>query len=91
MLSPTDRLVAELIDSVMCQKQINLREMCARHPSRAAAIGEVAQSLLGRFPNALEHSDRVLKIKPGYEALARVIAAHMDHRLGVEDIHSLAI
>ncbi|MEL7461874.1 MAG: oxygen-independent coproporphyrinogen III oxidase [Pseudomonadota bacterium] len=91
VLSHDDAILAELINSIMCDGKIATLKVKRQHPRDGARIDALVQNLALTFPKAVERIGEDLRILPQYLALARVMAAHLDQELSKEHRHSLAI
>ena len=88
VLSPRDRVTAELIDQIMCQGQIDPDVL---HGPAGQAVARALSKTTAHFPQAVSQTVDNFRIQPGFEDLTRVIAASLDEGLRAEDVHSHAI
>ena len=91
VLSHDDRLLSELINSIMCDGLIDMGRVTAHHPDQRNRTQALIDGLVATFPKAVRFDGSKLEVLPGFLALARVIAAHLDRELSSEHLHSLAI
>lgn len=91
ILSHDDVVLAELINSIMCEGRIAQGKVKKHYPRDGERIDALVQNLAFTFPKAVEMCGDNLRILPQYLALARVMAAHLDRELSKEHRHSLAI
>lgn len=90
-MSAEDCVVADLVNQIMCYGQVNTAELSTTHPHFRSDIQEIVTDLLHTFPKALECDGATLWFRPDMEALARVVAAHVDTALQAQHVHSAAI
>lgn len=90
-LTSNDALMGEMIDAIMCQGRIDRTQLKARHQDKSARIDSTLGHLTMAFPEALETADGMVYLRPGMEALARLLAAQIDQDIETTHIHSLAI
>lgn len=91
VLSRDDTLLAEMINSIMCDGKIATADVKRHRPFDAAQIDELVDTLALTFPKAVVRDGPDLVVKTPFLALARVMAAHLDNALSKEHRHSLAI
>ncbi|MEO1238167.1 MAG: oxygen-independent coproporphyrinogen III oxidase [Pseudomonadota bacterium] len=90
-LSHDDRLLAELINAIMCDGKVPVAQIKSRRPGDCERIDALVFDLAATFQKAIAWQDGDLHIKPEFLALSRVMAAHLDLSLSQEHRHSLAI
>ncbi len=90
VLSPRDKVTADLIDQIMCQGQID-PSLLNNIEGAGTAIAQVLSKTTAHFPCAISQSAGQFRIQPGFEDLTRVIAASLDEGLRESDVHSHAI
>lgn len=77
-LEQTDRLIADMIEALMCHFQIDLATLCDAHPDQTAFVEGCVGGLLDRFPELLSRADNVIKLRTQAHPLIRVIAHEID-------------
>ncbi|KNG95244.1 oxygen-independent coproporphyrinogen III oxidase [Pseudaestuariivita atlantica] len=91
VLSGQDRFVRALISSLMCDGAIDPRHMAETYPSFTGDLRARLLDLDRTFPGALERTGGQLRLRPGLEPLARLLAARLDTSGTRPGIHSLAV
>ncbi len=90
-MGPEDIATADLVDQIMCYGYVDALELSTKHPSFATEMQRIADDLIATYPRALERQGSRLVLRSGMEALARVLAAHVDRALQPQHLHSEAI
>lgn len=91
VLEDEDRLIAAMIDALMCQGELRPSDIAARFPGRAGQVDALTDSLLLRFPELLSHRPGAITIREGFAAATRLISAHLDANRGAAQIHCAAV
>ncbi len=84
-------VTSDIVDQIMCYSHIDTVELFANHAGFEKDIQRVLDDLVRVYPKALEHNGRTINLRPGMEAMARVLAAHVDTALQTQHLHSAAI
>lgn len=78
VMSPTDLVISDMVDQIMCHGHLDPAELSSKHPSFASEIRAITADAQTVFEHALKPVDGVVQFRPGTEGLARVVAAHID-------------
>ncbi|MEM9435163.1 MAG: oxygen-independent coproporphyrinogen III oxidase [Pseudomonadota bacterium] len=89
VLTADDKLVAALIDAIMCYGAIDEVGVVARFPDRRTEVNRMLLRLKKTFPDLVDPAAAGLALKADLTAAARLIAAELD-RSGVERNHHSA-
>lgn len=90
-MSSTDRIVATLIDQLMCYGAIDFQKAQKDFIDAEVQLHLCQHEIERKYSDVLEKNNRTLKLKHGCLELARVLSAEIDQGLRSEDIHSMAI
>ncbi len=90
-LTSNDAFVGDIVNQLMCYGALDAAQLAKRHHDFARDIPRIFSGLTSSFPRALERSGTMLRIRPGMEALTRIVAAQLDSELQEERLHSVAI
>jgi len=90
-LSSEDLFLGDMIEQLMCLGCLDTKALVNDHAAFAVLIPQIVDDLQLAFPNAFKESGTMLCLLPGLEALARVVAAHLDVALRKDHIHSAAV
>ena len=86
-----DRLLAGLVEQIMCTHKIDVSPFTEDTAPSEVYFQSLIDGLVQEFPDVVDREPLGLSIRPGYEASARLICAHLDSALSVQHTHSLAI
>jgi len=78
VLTETDKLIARIIEMLMCQFRIDWTELARSFPDHTELLNALATQLQMRFSDVMVAEEGTLRIAPGLELLARVIAGALD-------------
>lgn len=73
-----DLLRARAIEMLMCDFAIDLDRLDAEHPGASRALESELATMKMRFARAITASERSLAIRPGWQALTRIVASGFD-------------
>ncbi|MEP5155488.1 oxygen-independent coproporphyrinogen III oxidase [Planktotalea sp.] len=91
-LAQQDYLVGDMIESLMCNFQLNLTYLFETYPDQQTQIETFIAGLLERFPDVLVRQDNMIKLMPKAYALIRIIAHDIDaFNSNLKASHSAAI
>ncbi|MEL6958269.1 MAG: oxygen-independent coproporphyrinogen III oxidase [Pseudomonadota bacterium] len=90
-LTSDDRLVAELIDNLMCRGEIDLVQMRQTHTDRGPDLDHICGDLMAQFGELLIYSEGALRLRDGMMPAARLVAAAIDRVPLDGSAHSLAV
>jgi oxygen-independent coproporphyrinogen-3 oxidase len=81
-LTADDRLRAELIERLMCDLEVDVAQICARHHAEPAALLRSAERLPALAADGIIHLDgNVIRLAKGMRVLARTVASAFDAHL----------
>ena len=86
-----DRLLAGLVEQIMCTHGIDVSRLVESTEQSEIYFASLIDALCQQFADIVDPQPLGLSIRPGYEAAARLICAHLDAALSVQHTHSLAI
>lgn len=90
-LSVHDRLIATMIEDLMCRFALDLRALGTAFPDKWLRIERYVGGLLARFPDVLDRQGDVVAVRPGGRMLIRIIAHDIDGFRAELDAHSVAV
>ncbi|KQI67564.1 coproporphyrinogen III oxidase [Loktanella sp. 3ANDIMAR09] len=90
-LTPRDRLIATMIEDLMCRFRIDLQRLHASFPDRWSQIETYIAGLMKRFPDVLERRCNVVTLRPEARMLVRIIAHDIDGFRADLVAHSVAV
>lgn len=90
-LTAEDRMVADLVEAILCDGTVETDQISVRHPGQAGAVTVLLYALSRAYPKAVAKVPGGIALRPGMGAFARVAAAHLDRALHEHHIHSTAI
>jgi oxygen-independent coproporphyrinogen-3 oxidase len=90
-LSRTDKLIAEMIEGLMCRFELNLPRLYESFPDKWSQIETYVLGLMSRFADVLERRDNVIKLIPEARILIRIIAHDIDGFRTSLGAHSAAV
>jgi len=90
-LSADDAFVAALIDAIMCEGQIDFRDIVSRFEDRHHDLEMIVDDLITTFPDLLTISQNRLGLRAGLQPAARLVASQIDKSLDASHRHSVAI
>ncbi|MEM9344951.1 MAG: oxygen-independent coproporphyrinogen III oxidase [Pseudomonadota bacterium] len=90
-LTGDDKLIAAMIQGLMCNGVIDLGKLRQDFPRRQKALNKIVDTVIYTFPGILSLSADKVTLPKRYMASARVVAARMDAALTQDHQHSLAI
>lgn len=76
--SPEDRLRGRLIEALMCDFRVSLRDICARQQADPAMVRALLADCAAHFGDMVQLSDEGLSIPERARPLTRMIARHFD-------------
>ena len=74
-MNARDRMVADLVQGLMCYGRIDTGGLAERHPGLKNTARAIAASLAADFPDAVETDASGLRIRDEARSLTRVIAS----------------
>ena len=89
--SRDDKLRGAAIERIMCDFAVDRRDICARTGANAEEVEAVLGGLARQFPEVVSDDGTIIRILPGAEPAARVIARALDAWDVKADGHSLAV
>lgn len=90
-LSRKDRLVAAMIEGLMCRFAIQERDLRERFPDLTDTIRATVVSLMARFPDVFFICRGGLEMHEDARPLVRIVASHVDRFACAKVAHSAAI
>ncbi len=90
-LSPVDQVVAELIESLMCNGLVDFGPMMKSKPNMKAEIAACVDQIERKYADVFSRTGASLTLHEDYMELSRLIAADLDKGLRTDHLHSLAI
>lgn len=91
VLTPTDELIGDMIEELLCDGTLTQTRLAANHPGMADEILAAIESLHAAYPDVTILEDDVLRLPHEYIALSRVIAGALDRTITPEAAHSAAV
>ena len=91
MMSNRDKLIARMVENLMCYFHVDTVELRREFPSEVTFIEQTAFHLMDRFPNSFVHTSGGLKLIALAEPLVRIVAKQIDTFASEETAHSSAI
>ncbi len=91
VMSQTDKMVAYLIESLMCRYSISISEFEQEFGCKNGQLKECLTHLKMRFSGVIDISKESLNLDGNFLELARVIAAELDEGVHDFQLHSSAI
>ncbi|HEY0106895.1 MAG TPA: hypothetical protein VGB91_12485 [Rhizomicrobium sp.] len=92
LLSDEDRIRREVIARLMCDLEVDLAAVAARHGRTPAMFADVLATLLGYARDGLIDFDGVhLRMKPQWRVAVRIVCAAFDGYLGAGGRHAVAV
>jgi oxygen-independent coproporphyrinogen III oxidase len=90
-LSSADKLIADMIEQLMCRSELDLPVLLQRYPDKRADMETLGSGLLARFPDALQRRGDRIAIAPDCMMLHRIIAHQIDTFRSNLAAHSAAV
>ena len=78
VLTPLDRVVAQMVEDLMCRFALDSIDLGRRFPQQEAFIAETLARLAKQFPGAIERRSNLLRLRPEARPLARIMAHQID-------------
>ncbi len=92
LLTPHDKLIAEMISRLMCEGTLDFDALTAQFPGSGNVIKATCDRLARDYPAAVRKTGTSLTINPGYACLSRVLAHAIDQvSAPPKNVHSAAI
>lgn len=91
VLSAADRLVARMIEELMCTGRLDAAALGAEFPDQTAKIHSDVNQLTQQFNGVVQLEGGLLQVAPAHFALLRLMAAALDPREAKAQAHSVAI
>ena len=91
VLSDEDKLIARIIEMLMCRFSIDIAELDRDFPGLEANTATLIAGLETRFAPVLERDGTDVAIRPGLELLVRVIAGALDDQKPADFQYSKAV
>lgn len=90
-LTAVDRLVATMIESIMCYGWVDVAALSAAFPEQAGDVLLRSRALLNRFPDLFSGTPARFYLPPAFMCMARIVAAAVEDASTPAGAHSIAI
>jgi oxygen-independent coproporphyrinogen-3 oxidase len=90
-LTPEDRMIAAMIEDIMCYGGIDVAALSAAFPDQSGEVLVRSRALLNRFPDLFSGTPASFRLPPAFMCMARIVAAAVEDGSVQSGAHSIAI